>query len=282
MQSEQQRHQYLAALGVASWLPRVQMPAAQESSDWAWSFVYDQNSPETLYEGFEETPLESADAVERSVAPVSAETLNLVPSKPPLPKLGGDDIGSKQDPSSQETPSQADRMPSIDIIQRTAVEKAPRFCLGFWLFNEVLVVDTLPPQSRGNISDASYQALCTNMLRAMGYAADLQFDYYTLAWPMLAGETLNQSKDEALIAVHHKLAKLLDGVTPSLILMLGESAAQMIMKRDESIEEMRGLVFSYTSQIRAISTHSLTQMMQIPECKKEVWKDLQKVLKPHD
>lgn len=279
MQSEQLRHQYLAALGVTSWLPRAQLPAAPASPDWVASFIYDETSADSLYDETDDLAVDSLEVTAAPVAPVTAETLDLVPSRP------SERVAVPEAPLQARAVAEVEpqeRLPVIELAPQADVDKAPRFRLSFWVFEEVLVVDTLPPQSRGIIPDKGYQTLCSNLLRAMGYASELQAENYKLAWPMLAGETLSQGKEEALKAVHYKLNKILDNASPRLMLLLGESAAQLIMKRDESIEDMRGLVFSFTSQIRAISTHSLTQMMQIPECKKDVWKDLQKVLKTHD
>ncbi len=60
--------------------------------------------------------------------------------------------------------------------------------------------------------------------------------------------------------------------------MLGEAAAQMVLQRTESLDELRGVMFSYSSSIKAIASLSLTEMLQIPECKKDVWQDVQNLL----
>ena len=79
-------------------------------------------------------------------------------------------------------------------------------------------------------------------------------------------------------AVQHKLAKIFQQHTPSLVLMLGEVAAQMLMSREDDFDAMRGIVFSLRTETKAITSYSLTQMLNVPGCKREVWQDLQKVL----
>jgi hypothetical protein len=290
-QLEQRRHQYLAVMGVASWLPRAVLPNAKPSPDSVYQFLYGH-----VDEGFaSDTDLES-DAVEPvsvasnsgresskrktpHVAPVTAESLQL--SSPPSKPVG---INSKTQASdSSHSAATSATSTSIDIPQltieaRVHKEKAPRFRLGFWLYKDVLIIDSLPLLSRGGVTQDKYQTLCANMVTARGLNAELLAAPYVLAWPMLAGGSLDQGRAEASLAVNHKIQKLLQLAKPRLLLFLGEPAAQMSMQRSESLDELRAVVFNYSSQIKALTSLSLTQMIQIPECKKEVWSDLQKVL----
>ncbi|WP_177201083.1 hypothetical protein [Neptunomonas qingdaonensis] len=305
LRAERRRHQYLEAMGVTSWLPRSALPGARPSHESVYEFLY----------GHEADVFESDDVAEdashisekvhhqQAVAPVTAASLDLLaPSdrsskqrrEAPTPHdsltrssvaagvtatvVQDSDQTSVQARTGQE-PSEAEvAMPHVEIKPRSGKEKAPRFRLGFWLYKDLLVVDSLPLLSRGGITQGKYQALCANMVKAMGLDAELLAAPYVLAWPMLAGDSLDQGKAEASLAVKHKIQKLLQQATPRLLLFLGESAAQMGMQREEGIDELRAVVFNYSSQIKAMTSLSLTQMLQIPECKKEVWGDLQKVL----
>ncbi|WP_372740321.1 hypothetical protein [Neptunomonas sp.] len=298
LRAEQRRHQYLEAMGVTSWLPRSALPGARLSHESVYEFLY----------GHEADVFESDDLVEdasdisekvhhqQAVAPVTAASLDLLaPSDrsskqrretltphASLKRSSATAVGvtatAVQARTGQET-SEADlAMPNVEIKPRSGKEKAPRFRLGFWLYKDLLVVDSLPLLSRGGITQGKYQALCANMVKAMGLDAELLAAPYVLAWPMLAGDSLDQGKAEASLAVKHKIQKLLQQATPRLLLFLGESAAQMGMQREEGIDELRAVVFNYSSQMKAMTSLSLTQMLQIPECKKEVWGDLQKVL----
>jgi len=279
LKQEQLRHQYLAALGVTSWLPRTALPGAPAPADWVAEFLYGDLS---ALEGDEDHFDEPHSIGEPSVvtprkpltsAPVSSKDLHLDEPKKPFSSTAKTDAVSSPAPRESTAP-----LPAVDLAKREGKVKPPRFKLVYWVFDKVIVIDSLPPQSRGSIGRKAYQTLCCNMLRAMGLSAQLRLEPYTLNWPMLVGEGLDQGPEEASKAVRHKISKLLREHQPDLILLLGEASAQMVMNRSEALDELRGVVFSYSSKISAISTLSFTQMMQIPECKKEVWADLQKVL----
>lgn len=286
---EQRRHQYLAAIGVTSWLPRTVLAGARSSPEHVYEFLYGHE-----VDVFESGVVEEASEVseqpsqQHAMAPVTAASLDLLgsgrPAKPRRDLVTAP--ASAQAPVQKSTVQQAAQdmssteaaMPYVEVKPRLGKEKAPRFRLGFWLYKDLLVVDSLPLLSRGGITQGKYQMLCVNMVKAMGLDAELLAAPYVLAWPMLAGDSLDQGKAEASLAVNHKINKLLQLATPRLLLFLGESAAQMAMQREEGIDELRAVVFNYSSQIKAVTSLSLTQMLQIPECKKEVWSDMQKVL----
>lgn len=297
---ERHRHQYLAAMGITSWLPRAALVGARPSPEHIYTFLY--GHEEDLYESDDAAEINEKVHHQHAVAPVTAASLDLLaPSdrsakqrsevfiSPDTTQRGGmltDGVtvtqvsapASVKARSAQDTSETGTVTPRVEITPRSGKEKAPRFRLGFWLYKDVLVVDSLPLLSRGGITQGRYQTLCANMVKAMGLDAELLAAPYVLAWPMLAGDSLDQGKAEASLAVNHKIQKLLRQAQPRLLLFLGESAAQMVMRRDEGIDELRAVVFSYSSQVKAITSLSLTQMLQIPECKKEVWDDLQKIL----
>lgn len=289
LQFEKRRHQYLAAIGVTSWLPRAALPGARPSAESVYHFLYGHEDDcfESDDGSADVADINEADLCRPEAAPVTAASLDLLtpaikqPGQPRIvePKSVSDKTLPHLPPA--KVPETAAVMPHVVIEPRSSREKAPRFRLGFWLYKDVLVVDSLPLVSRGGVKQEKYQALCANMIKAMGLDATLLVAPYVLAWPMLAGDSLDQGKVQASLAVNHKIHKLLRENTPRLMLFLGESAAQMAMQREESIDELRAVVFNYSSSIKAITSLSLTQMMQIPECKKEVWSDLQKVLPIH-
>lgn len=299
VRNEQRRHQYLAAMGVTSWLPRAVMPSAKPSSESVYQFLYghEEDDFDSQDDGTDVSIIDDGIHTTHAKAPVTAASLDLLTPSARSENQQREVVA--HDNAMQCDSTQTDVMSSIpaalqtkahelletdatllhvSIEPRTVKQKAPRFRLGFWSYKDVLVVDSLPLLSRGGITQAKYQILCANMIKAMGLDAELLAAPYVLAWPMLAGDSLDQGKEQASLAVNHKIHKLLQDNTPRLMLFLGESAAQMVMQREESIDELRAVVFSYSTKIKAITSLSLTHMLQIPECKKEVWSDLQKVL----
>lgn len=293
-QTEQRRHQYLAAMGVASWLPRAVLSGAKPSPDSVYQFLYGHMEEDSAFDTDLDSGVIGSASVEsgtgdaaseqrrQHVASVTAESLQLSSTPSKTTSINRktqipDVINSRHSAEARATSAPID-IPQLTIEPRVHKEKAPRFRLGFWLYKDVLVIDSLPLLSRGGITQDKYQTLCANMVTAMGLSAELLATPYVLAWPMLAGSSLDQGRAEASLAVNHKIEKLLQLAKPRLLLFLGEPAAQMSMQRSEGLDELRAVVFNYSSQIKALTSLSLTQMIQIPECKKEVWSDLQKVL----
>jgi len=168
---------------------------------------------------------------------------------------------------------------------------APVMRLMFWQYAEVLVVDSLPAQLRGTLSSVKYEQLLTNLIKAMGCDANrISTNHlgeivsaqgstpYTLNWPTLAGASIDQGWDQAVSAVQHKLAKTLQSYSPKVVLMLGEASGQMLMNLEDDFDAIRGVTFSIRQDIKAVTTFSLTQMLNVPGCKRDVWFDIQQVL----
>lgn len=168
---------------------------------------------------------------------------------------------------------------------------APVMRLMFWQYAEVLVVDSLPAQLRGTLSSVKYEQLLTNLIKAMGCDANrISINHqgeiisaqgsapYTLNWPTLAGESIDQGWEQAVSAVQHKLAKTLQSYSPKVVLMLGEASGQMLMNLEDDFDAIRGVTFSIRQDIKAVTTFSLTQMLNVPGCKRDVWFDIQPVL----
>ncbi|WP_261843892.1 hypothetical protein [Aliamphritea ceti] len=150
------------------------------------------------------------------------------------------------------------------------------FKLAFVSFGDCLVVDTLPPQSRQGLS-LQHQSLLEKILRSVGLQGG-QGDVFLLPWPMFASKTLDQGATQARKAVTHKLNKSLAGRPVNQVLLLGEAAAQMIIQRSEPLEQLRGILFSLRSDVKVLASSSLSEMMTVPGCKKDVWRDLQPLL----
>ncbi len=173
----------------------------------------------------------------------------------------------------------------------TSSKAAPVMRLMFWQYAEVLVVDSLPAQLRGTLSSVKYEQLLTNLIKAMGCDANrISINHqgeivsaqgsapYTLNWPTLAGESIDQGWQQAVSAVQHKLAKTLQSYSPKVVLMLGEASGQMLMNLEDDFDAIRGVTFSIRQDIKAVTTFSLTQMLNVPGCKRDVWFDIQPVL----
>ncbi|EPJ49175.1 MAG: hypothetical protein OFPI_26180 [Osedax symbiont Rs2] len=310
---QQLRHQYLETLGISSWLSRAALPGASSSASWVSEFVYDADFPgaDSVAKATENTDqiASSESNVQHSSRSLAASLTtsnttdkadlapsNILPPTTAVPVVATTEQQQQQQqlqpqargnveetdlPAAAATTQSPAEMPRHTAIATASHKKPPTMRLMFLQYKDVLVVDTLPSQSRGSIASDQYQQLTANILRAMGLDSNrlnAGTAPYVLNWPTLAGDNIDQGWDQAVSAVQHKLAKIFQQQTPTLVLMLGEAAAQMVMSREEEFESMRAIVFSLGTQTKAITSYSLTQMLNVPGCKRDVWQDLQKVL----
>ncbi len=183
--------------------------------------------------------------------------------------------------STQPTSDASHQMPRHAPMGNRTEKAAPIMRLMIWQFKDVLVIDSVPTHTRGTMASQQYQQLLTNIVNALQYDSQLlqpNGQPFVLNWPTLAGSSIDQGWDQAVSAVQHKLAKVLHNYQPKLALLLGEHSTQIVMNVDEPFDDLKGMVFSLRSDIKAIAGYSLTQLLNVPSCKRELWIDLQKVL----
>ena len=278
MIDQQQRHHYLATMGIPQWLPRTQLPGASPSADWVDNFVAGQV---LLDEGYEDpVAIEDAPAVaeQAPVAKVAEAAPSYSSPKPIAAKVEVPELvaePSKPVQAATITPDQP--LITTPITPLHSTRQAPNMRLMFWSFSDTLVIDSMPPQQRGTLVSKHYSSLLNNLLRAIDRDVQREQKPFSLNWPVLAGDVVDQGWEQAVSAVQFKLQEFWQQ-PPSLVLLLGEAAAQMVLERQESLDELRGMTFSLRSSTKALASDSLTMMMQLPDCKREVWRDLQAVL----
>ncbi|GGK65764.1 hypothetical protein [Amphritea balenae] len=314
---QQRRHQYLDAMGIASWLPRRQLTVARPTPDWVWEFCWpeqtdqqasaSQTSPgQTSQRQGMVSPEASALAAKQARAELSASfgaqpgTAKVQPETAPsgpaeTPPTVQSEAKQDQAGASIAQPEPAVVAPSVasqpvsqasaDIAEvslpdpSSATVQAP-FKLAFMSYGDCLVVDSLPPQARQSATqaDSHHQILLDKILRSIRLTGGACGDYYTLPWPMFASKSLNQGAEQARLTVQHKLRKALQKQPVGTVILLGEAAAQMILERSEPLDQLRGMLFSLRSDVKTLATASLSEMMTLPDCKRDVWRDLQPLL----
>lgn len=67
-------------------------------------------------------------------------------------------------------------------------------------------------------------------------------------------------------------------VQPEMICALGTFAAQTILKTDRRIGELRGKFYDYQG-IAVLATYHPSYLLRNPEAKRDVWQDMQKIMK---
>lgn len=302
---QQLRHQYLDAMGIVSWLPREQLPGALPTPDWVWEFCSlpedlqpqtAQPSPATagtsaaapkpqnsqqnqqaaqqaraaLAASLGDKPAEKAAPVPKVQQPDSAEqAVQQVVDKTAVAPAAAPSLNKAFDASNIAAPEASTETDADSDVQ------AP-FKLAFVAFGDCLVIDTLPPQSRQGLS-TQHQSLLDKILRSVGLQGG-QGEVFLLPWPMFASKTLDQGATQARKAVMHKLNKSLAGQPVNQVILFGEAAAQMIIQRSEPLDQLRGILFSLRSDVKVLASASLSEMMTVPGCKKDVWRDLQPLI----
>ncbi|WP_286236792.1 hypothetical protein [Neptuniibacter halophilus] len=277
LQQEQLRHQYLEAMGISSWLPCAPLPGAAPSADWLNDFQYP--APEIPFAS-------DRSATARSQLGLNSQNpapLSPVAKTPPAPPgegmsaaraaLGLSSVPGETDPE----PAAEEATVETEGPRETGAEvQPPRFKLAFQRIADLLVVDSLPPQ--GGAFAEHYQHLATAIVAALGSRGEIA-QPFMLPWPMFASKTLDQGPQQARIAVQHKLSKELQSGDIRAVLLFGEAAAQMVLERSEELAELKGISFTLRSDVKVIASHSLTEAMQLPGIKKQIWLDLQPLLK---
>lgn len=285
LQTEQLRHQYLEAMGVSSWLSCSSLPGAAESPAWVNDFQYP--APEIPFQ---------SDRAQNARAQLGLSETQ-PPAKPvdPLTQQQGMQqaraaLGLMSETVEQETSVSANVQVESTVAEldessslseeSQQIETPPNFKLAFQRVGQVLVVDSLPTQG-GNFS-SNYLKLAVAICDSLGDVSHKGDEglsaAFMLPWPMFASKTLDQSYPQAAIAVQHKLAKELQRFDIKVVLLFGEAASQMVLERKEPLDELKGIVFSLRSDVQALATHSLTEAMQLPGVKKQIWHDLQPMI----
>ncbi|MGB0732954.1 MAG: hypothetical protein ACPGPF_04290, partial [Pontibacterium sp.] len=247
----QKRHQYLAMMGVDSWLPRQQLEGAAPSADWVWDFNYP--APEIPFQSAQDaaspsSPESSRTGNARANLRQSMQSLGAAPTVSTPKARSTKDVLAQFDTPAKPAKTDEKALPTADSlannsaansqpnpvsaaqpIQATTEEKAaPTFKLGFMRCGEILFIDSLPVHGQQGFSDA-HQRLAA----AIAKAIDLGWEHdgrapSQLPWPAFKNAALTQTYADAYATVQHKLSKELAQGGIKYALLMGESAAQML------------------------------------------------------
>ncbi|SEG61163.1 uracil-DNA glycosylase family protein [Marinobacterium lutimaris] len=305
-QQEQQRHDYLSAIGITSWLPRTELPGAAASADWVAGFVHGQDDAwgaDDIDLDLDQQPaaqsareaIATLDTAKPAPASVSAtESAPAAPVAPSVTPANQDaraaaraslELELPSDPKSASRPkpkaaqqgAQSDEADKVSVTPRSGPRvEAPRVKLAFMLAGDLLIVDSLPPAGRQGFG-RQHQRLLQGILASLGQN-EAASDAAILSWPVLAGASLNQGPDELAKAVARKLEYTLSVKPVTRALLFGESAAQWLLGREEELDALRGIRFTLQAGIACVASHSLSEALQVPEMKADIWRDLQPLL----
>ena len=117
--------------------------------------------------------------------------------------------------------------------------------------------------------------LLTKIVQAMGYGRDEIYICNVLK--CRPPQNRNPQSDE-IEQCHPFLLKQLRAIGPEVIVALGSFAAQTLLKSKEPISKLRGVFHDYHG-IPLMPTFHPAYLLRNPGAKREVWDDMQKVMK---
>lgn len=252
MISEQQRREYLAAMQIECWLPRVQLPFAARST--IELLALDQT---------EDKPV--ADAQQPAQAkPTTAAAVTPARARPDLPR-----------PTTREAKPAVVTVESAEVMEAPvkATAPPPRFSLQLMRAGDCLLLVELPNGEAFQRRDPAY-VLLRDLLRAarLPDSPQLVGDGEPIRWPLLRSSALEQGPEAARDYVQAVLA----GVGPSACLWLvGLSAIRFAGERDESAYNQ---VFSVEELGRVWALPGLELLMEEPERKASLWQAMRRLI----
>jgi len=117
--------------------------------------------------------------------------------------------------------------------------------------------------------------LLTDIIKAMGLKRDAVYICNILK--CRPPENRNPEPGE-ITACEPFLVKQLQSIQPRMICALGKFAAQTLLKTDTAISALRGRFHSYHG-IRLMPTYHPAYLLRNPGAKKQVWEDVQMIMK---
>lgn len=240
---ENQRQEFLQAMGITSYFPRLRLPGAPEPVQCEWPAEW--QPARTAGTG-------EADAVVQ-VSPVPAEEK-------------GKATGVQTEIEPEIEPEKEIEIEKVSTTAGTA--EAIRFqCLCIRVNRDLAILNAMPYMGAGHLIDRHW-ALLVNLLRAAGIPhGDMQAEEKPFRWPLLQGDHVDSSRPAAAVALVAYLQQKLADWQFSRLLVMGELAIAPVFTLEDGEE---GVTLDSQAWETAY-TRSLDEILQRPALKKEVW-----------
>ena len=267
---------YLEQLGIQQWLPRAPLSNAPASPDWVYRFVH----PAELLgdEAFESALVMGAHAPvaphaeQRAMAQIH-QTLGAENEHGYVEPESAQPASPTVRPNLESLAGVAEAVPKSEFTPqpKVLIEPAPRYRITMARVGRLLVVDDLPVRGRLGFSDA-HKRLLAAIVRSLGEDAAQLTLPITLEWPMFTGKSLDQGPQEALRYAQRQVKFLLREPGVETILMFGQNLPRWVV----NAESESGVLTNHAEfGVNYLVTQTLSQALQLPEFKRQIWSDIQ-------
>ena len=261
--TEQTRQDYLDAMGIQTWFPRVVLPNALPHRE------FDAPEPPELQEAPQE--LSAQEAMLALGLPETHSEPEPVKETPPRPSM----VTTPSDAAAKEAPkpdTTEKRKPTPATSKFRLVALAPN--------DECLVIAEMPHSGLNQFSRFHHRLL-NDILRSIHIKPQPEPHMSEFVWPLgnvgLMGH-MDQGDTAAADAVCAFLSNQFGLSRRKLVLLFGAAAARFVIDPERTFEDLRGLQTGLHAQQYFVASHGLNELMKLPSLKAETWKDLQALL----
>ena len=247
MVNELQRLEYLKAMGVDAYVPRLQLPGALASKLCAVPHIEEPVPAEFVAASLHSMPAEKVPFAAKGHA-AAAHALFV------------DDHDNRV-----RKPVAASTMAPAEIQQTS--QDAPQFSLSIVRASNLLIIDA---GLEGHVNPQDYLQLLHNMLFALG-AGKQQLSIDAFVWPMNKNNQIDQGEIAARQTLGAFLAKQAEQMSKRYFLVMGDLACRYVSRDPLPVGEF---VKYGQLDVQLIRTQSASQMLTEPRVKLEVWRDL--------
>lgn len=258
--------EFLKQLGVDQWLPRHSVAGAAESPQWVYRLIH----PADLLE--EEETFSESELIQEPSKPAHRH-----PAKEPHAELRA--IAQIQHALQEPDAEPMSRPVRTEGVRpdksRSTLIAPPRFRIALTRSERTLFVDQLPVQGHLGFSQ-QHSRLLAGILRSLGEDPRSLSLPTILQWPLLAGKTLDQGPEEAYKNVQRQLEWMLKEAKVKQIVLFGEDLSRWVIRLDEQEQSYKGEHPRW--HLPYLTTVTLTQALQLPELKRQIWLDIQSLI----
>ncbi|MCW8906218.1 MAG: uracil-DNA glycosylase [Sedimenticola sp.] len=270
------RHQYLQAMGIQDWVPR--MPAAGERVRAA--VVEDQAAPVDVHPQIPGAPagtdappprsdeppawLEEAPPISDDFVPAS----DLDPDAESIPRPAQDDVGRLDWPRLEARVADCDACELHRSRTRTVFGSGSREA-------DLMVIGEAPGADEDRKGEP-FVGRAGQLLGAMLAAIGLAREQVYIANILKCRPPGNRDpRADEVVKCHAYLQRQVALVRPKVIVAVGAVAARNLLQRDEPVGRLRGQAHQYRGIPLVVSYHP-AYLLRSPEQKAKAWMDLQK------